>query len=573
MKSGRTIMQVALLAILGVAVLGSTLRIAQMRGNGPFLQTITEVEHLLSTRAVEKVDDSTLQNAAIQGMVKAIGDPHSVYIPPTKSDDFAKQMIGEYVGIGAQVTIENGWLTIVTPLDGSPALKAGLKPDDRIVKIEGESTLGKSVSDCVDLLKGKPGTAVKVLIERDKKQKTIEIIRDHINTVQVKGIERIGENQWQFMLDPKDKIGYIALTQFTPGCAKEIHAALDSIGAEDGSLKGLIFDLRWNPGGVLQEAVELADLFLDEGIIVSTRGRVGKEQIDRAHKPGTLPDFPVLILLNEYSASASEVFSGALVENNRAVVLGVRSYGKGSVQSIIPLHNLPGAMLKLTDRGYYLPSGKSLQRKDDSLSWGVDPSAGFYVPLTDAQTRDVIMHRQSEDIISEHPEHQSEQYASSSWIKEHWHDPQLAGAVGAMQAKIQTGTWLAPGTDQPPATLANLHELKRLKREREDLYAQLDTTERHIAALKEGTGSPTQDTQPDLWDDNIDIQGGTVQVRDARGNTIATLSINSPSLERWLIGAGLVPATPNATPAPTPQTKPSPQTTSTKEKPDADPGS
>ena len=111
-------MKVALLAILGVAVLGSTLRIAQMRGNGPFLQTITEVEHLLTTRAVEKVDDSTLQNAAIQGMVKAIGDPHSVYIPPTKSDDFAKQMIGEYVGIGAQVTIENGGLTIVTPLDG-----------------------------------------------------------------------------------------------------------------------------------------------------------------------------------------------------------------------------------------------------------------------------------------------------------------------------------------------------------------------------------------------------------------------------------------------------------------------
>ncbi len=489
MKTSRAVTHYILLAILAVAVVGSTLRVLQMRGDGPFLATVTEVENLILHRAMVEVEKSTLETAAIEGMVEATGDSHSVYIPPSDSDDFAKAMIGEYVGIGAQVTIRDGWLTIVTPLDGSPALKAGLKPDDRITEIEGVSTLGKSVSECVELLKGKPKTKVQLRIERDGKSMDVTVVRDHINTVQVKGIERLGDEQWQFMIDNTRKIGYVELTQFTPGCAKEVRQALVSIGAEDGSLKGLILDLRWNPGGVLDEAVKLADMFLDKGVIVSTRGRVGKEDIKRAHKAGTLPDFPVLIMINGLSASASEVFTGAMLDHGRAVVLGTRSFGKGSVQSIIPLVNQPGAMLKLTDRGYYLPSGRSIQRHDDSLVWGVDPSPGFYVPLNDEQTRAVLIHRQTEDIIGDHPEHNNAHYAQSQWIKETWQDVQLAGALEAMQALIDTGQWATPGSNQPPATLARLEERKALKAQRDALFAQLETIEKRLDALGDGTGS------------------------------------------------------------------------------------
>jgi len=498
-----------------------------------------EVKHLISSRAFEKPEDKDLQEAAIQGMVEAVGDPFTIYVPPADSGDFEKDLIGEYVGIGAQVNVQDGYLTIVTPLDGSPALKAGVRAGDKIVEIEGQSTLGKSVDDCIDVLMGEPGDPVQVTVERDGERMPVTIIRERINTVQVKGIHRKGENDWQFMLDPERRIGYIWLTQFTPGCGAEVREALRSVGADRGELQGLIFDLRWNPGGVLSEAVELVDMFIDEGVIVSTRARDGSEEVDRATSESTLPDFPVLVLLNEFSASASEVFSGALVDHGRAIVAGTRSVGKGSVQSVVGIPSAPGAVLKITDRRYFLPSGRSIQRTDDSVAWGVDPTAGFYIPMTPEETREVIRLRQQEDIIREGGD-QSEvgSYADAGWVESHMRDVQLAGAIRAIQAKIDTGEWVVPGGDQPVADLAAAAELKRLAQAREQIFLELDRMQRRIDTIEGHTELKGDEQLADLWPDETKVAGGTLEVRDAEGNVVAELAIPSENLERWLIGAG-----------------------------------
>ncbi|MDQ7013001.1 MAG: S41 family peptidase [Planctomycetota bacterium] len=543
MKKSKMVLQLALLGILGVAVLGSTLRIAQMGDDYRFFDPLVEVKHLLDTRAYRPAEPQALQNAAIEGMVEAVGDDYTVYVPPTESEDFEKRLIGEYVGIGAAVNIEEGYLTIVTPLDGSPAIRAGIQAGDKIVEIEGESTLGKTIDDNIELLMGEPGVPVNVTVERDGERFPVEIVRDHINTVQVKGIERRGENDWRFMLDEERKIAYIWLTQFTPGCAAEVREALESVGASKGELNGLIFDLRWNPGGVLREAVDLVDMFIDEGVVVTTRSRDGDEDVDRATTEGTLPDFPVVILLNRFSASASEVFSGALVDHDRAVVLGERSVGKGSVQSVIPIPSAPGAILKITDRNYYLPSGRSIQRTDDSAVWGVDPTPGFYVPLTQEEAREVARARQAEDIIRDDADnlHAGSRFADPGWIETELRDVQLAAAMRAIAAKIETGEWLHPGSDQPVTELAAQAELKRLAEGREQLILELERLQRRIGAIEGGTDLAAADLETDLWPDETNVAGGTVEVRDAEGNIIAQLEIVNESLERWLVGAGLEP--------------------------------
>ena len=543
MKRSKLVLQVALLGILGVAVLGSTLRIAQMGDGYRFFDPLVEVKHLLDTRAYRPAEAQELQNAAIIGMVEAVGDDYTIYVPPADSTDFEKQLIGEYVGIGAAVNVEDGYLTIVTPLDGSPAIRAGIHAGDKIVEIEGESTLGKTLDENIDLLMGEPGVPVNVLVERDGERFPVEIVRDRINTVQVKGIERRGENDWRFMLDEERKIAYIWLTQFTPGCAAEVRDALKQVGADTGGLNGLIFDLRWNPGGVLTEAVALADMFLDEGVVVTTRSRDGDEDVDRATSAGTLPDFPVVILLNRFSASASEVFSGALVDHDRAVVLGERSVGKGSVQSVIPIPSAPGAVLKITDRNYYLPSGRSIQRTDESAVWGVDPTEGFYVPLTLEETREVIRARQEEDIIRDNEDsaHAASRVSDPDWIETELRDVQLAGALRAIVAKIETGEWLKPGDDQPVARVAASAELKRLVAGQEQLVLELERMQRRISAIEDGTDLAAEEVTHDLWPDETVVTGGTLEVRDAEGNVIAELTIPSESLERWLIGAGFEP--------------------------------
>jgi len=456
LRKTRVYLDLALVGVLAVAVLGSTIALTSRADDDyAFFDPLIDIKYLLDTRYVKDLDDDELQNGAIRGMLEVVGDPYTAYVPGRARGDFEKELLGEYAGIGAQITIRDGWLTIVTPLDDSPAFRAGVMADDRVVEIEGESTMDITGDEAVDRLTGEPGTVVNIVVERDGVRIPIEITRERIKTRSAKGLTRDPEDpdaqEWRYFLDEQRGIAYLRLTQFTPQCSEEIAEALREMGAtEGGRVNGLIFDVRWNPGGVLEEAIRIADLFLDDGVIVSTDGRSFPERIVEATVGReTFGDFPIVMLINDTSASASEVLAGALVENDRAIALGTRTFGKGSVQSVI---NLPstddGAQLKLTEQLYYLPSGRSIHRLDDSAEWGVDPTPGFYVPIDDREELELFNARRDKEIIRGGEDlAETEEWSNPTWIIETMRDRQLALALEALQVRIDEGEWRPTGEE------------------------------------------------------------------------------------------------------------------------------
>ncbi len=300
---------------------------------------------------VEEPDEGAMQESMIQAMVASLEDPYTVYVPPRGEAEFNKDVRGTYVGIGAEVISQNGYLTIVSPMEDSPALAAGVLSGDVVLAIEGVSTEERSIEECVELLLGEAGTAVTIRVRHlDSTEEDLSIMRRRIVTPTVRGVRRLGE-AWDFWLDPAQHIGYVRLTQFNNPSVEDLEKALAALQA--GGLRGMIFDLRDNPGGDLSVAIRTADLFLDEGMIVSVRGRARPDQDWFARPEKTRADFPMVVIVNGLSASASEIVAGALQENGRARVLGTRTFGKGSVQEV---HDLRpgGGVLKLTTTKYYL---------------------------------------------------------------------------------------------------------------------------------------------------------------------------------------------------------------------------
>ena len=552
-----------LFVLLGITGLAATVASSRRMGDDyKFFDEIIEVKHLISSRYVESPDEKVLRQGAIQGMVEALNDPYTVYVPAGDKEVFNKDLTGEYAGIGAQVNMQEGWLTIVSPLEDSPAFRAGLMAEDRIVSVGGVSTQDKDINDCVDMLMGQPGTPVQLVVERKGRKFDLEVVRDRIKTRSVKGFHRSegDASQWNHLIDASRGIGYIRLTQFTPKCSEEVLAALRSIGADKGSLKGLVLDLRFNPGGLLNEAEAIADLFLADGVIVSTKGRAYPEKVTRAKGPGTLPDFPITVLVNGSSASASEVLAGALAENNRAKVVGTRSFGKGSVQSVMELPSGNGSELKITEQGYFLPSGRSITRKDDADQWGVDPSEGFYVPMTDAQTVAMLETRRREEVLRYAQEKAgarsdavaapaaqaapAEQAAEQvDWtnvesVLAFLKDPQLTAAVKALQIKIdgRSGEWKPTGEAHNPKGRIAGDEMLKLTQYQQRLLRELARTDRRLEALETAAGDEAP-KPTDLWANDLDLTGGILEIRDKQGNVIARLDITGNNLERWLLDA------------------------------------
>lgn len=529
MKPWRIFLNTTLIGTLSVAVLGSTIAIARQTDDFKFFDPLVDVKYLVTERFVRDVDEQALQTAAINGMLEVLNDPYTIYVPPKQTQDFQKSLTGEYVGIGALIGKRDDWLTIITPLDGSPALRAGVRADDRVIEINGESTHDLSTQDAVDLLTGEPGTTVTITVDREGEELPIEITRNTIKTVPVKGARRVGDDShWDFMIDPEDHIGYIWVTQFTPNVGEYFDKALSDLGADEGDLRGLVIDLRWNPGGVLSQAVHMVDRFVEDATVVSIRSRDGTEEVFNSTGGTTLPDFPVVVLVNQQSASASEIFAGALQDLDRAVVVGERSVGKGSVQSVIQLPHGNGAQLKITEQLYYLPSGRSLQRHDDSTDWGVDPTPGFYVPIDDEQAAEILLGRQQADVID-----------ALSDTPEAVHDEQLNVALEAIKGRIDTGEWTPHSDAKESVTQVAIDELRDAERARERLERELIRLSRRIKSLEQGAPDDLEAPDFDLWDDQRKVAGGTLEVTDAQGEHVATLRIKQGALERWLIDAGV----------------------------------
>jgi carboxyl-terminal processing protease len=303
---------------------------------------------------VEKPDDAKLVESAINGMLSGL-DPHSSYMDPKSFRDMQVQTRGEFGGLGIEVTMEDGLVKVVAPIDDTPAAKAGVMANDIITELDGEQVQGLTLNQAVDKMRGPVNTKIKLTIMRKGADKPIEvtIMRD---VIRVKSVRSHNEG---------DDVGYIRITQFneqtTDGLKDSINDLNNQLGAD--KIKGYVVDLRNNPGGLLDQAISVSDTFLDKGEIVSTRGRNAEETQRFNARPGDMTKGkPVIVLINGGSASASEIVAGALQDHKRATLVGTRSFGKGSVQTIIPLGAGNGA-LRLTTARYYTPSGRSIQAK------------------------------------------------------------------------------------------------------------------------------------------------------------------------------------------------------------------
>ncbi len=404
-----------------------------------FADTLDQVDR----NYVKDVSRRELMEAAIRGMLTKL-DQYSNYIPPQDIRQFKSSVESEFGGIGIQVSAEDGILKVISPIVGSPAYRGGVMAGDIISQIEGKPTKGITIDEAIKKLKGKVGTTVKITVKHpgDLGTEQVALKREIVRVDTVLGDTRDDKDKWNFMLDDKEKIAYIRITSFSRRTTEELKAALETLTEKE--LKGLVIDLRFNPGGLLSSAIEISDMFVSEGRIVSTKGRAVPERVWDAHKKDTYEDFPIAILVNHYSASASEIVSACLQDHERAVIIGERTWGKGSVQNIIQLEDGASA-LKLTTAGYRRPSGKNIHRsKDakDSDDWGVTPNEGYEVKLKTAQIAAIVKARRDRDIVRKGPPGPRD-----------FEDPQLDKALEYLRAEMSKGDVAkAPGGTKAKGT-------------------------------------------------------------------------------------------------------------------------
>ena len=313
------------------------------------LEAFSNILSIVKKNYVDDVQTKSLVSGAINGMLNSL-DPHSAYLTPDLYKDLQSDTQGRFGGLGIEITVKGGILTVVSPIEDTPAAKAGIKPGDQIFKIEEEFTKDMSLVDAVKKMRGLKGTKINLTIKR-------EGVADLLDVTMVRDIIRV-QSVRSRSLEPG--YVYIRLAQFQERSDRDMQRALEKLAAEKGGIKGLVLDLRNNPGGLLTQAVRVSDMFLESGLIVYTEGRIDtQKQKYFAQKDGTWTDFPIVVLVNGGSASASEIVAGALQDHKRAVVLGTKTFGKGSVQTILPLDD--NSALRLTTARYFTPNGRSIQ--------------------------------------------------------------------------------------------------------------------------------------------------------------------------------------------------------------------
>jgi len=394
----------------------------------------------------EDLADDKDANLAILMMLDSLNDPYTTFWDRDTLKRLESQFKGEFSGVGIQIRrdmVRDGIL-VVSPIKGSPAYKAGIQAGDLIVGIKRDSdpnglpllpddkteysTKGMKTDDAIKIILGKPGVPITLVVERDGKAKDYELKRARVRVESVFGVKREKDDSWNFWLDEKAGIAYLRLNSFDPNSADDIKDALTAL-KKTGHLTGLVLDLRFDPGGLLDVAIEICNLFLPGGVVVKVRPRVGRESVARAPGAGPFADLPLVVLINGGSASASEIVSACLQDHERATIVGERSYGKGSVQSLSVLRSI-GGQVKFTTARYFPPSDKNIDKlstggKDDE-EWGVKPDKGHEVKLTREQTRDLAEFIRESEVIR--PEGKQNPKKID--------DKQLAAAVAVLQAKI-----------------------------------------------------------------------------------------------------------------------------------------
>ena len=328
--------------------LGRSLVSAVDRGTYENLEAFTSVLAIVQKNYVEETATQELIEGAIDGMLSAL-DPHSAYLTPDSYKELQVDTEGSFGGLGIEITIRDDVLTVVSPIEDTPAYRAGVQAGDRIIKIEDELTKDMSLIDAVKKMRGKKGTRVTISLRREGVPRLIDvsIVRE---VIQIRSVK------WKML---EDGYAYIRITQFQDRTSGDLERTLRQLAQDHGPLQGMVLDLRNNPGGLLSQAVKVSDLFLDSGLIVYTEGRLENQQQKYFARPGGDTETPMVVLINNGSASASEILAGAVQDHGRGVLLGTKTFGKGSVQTILPVDG--GAALRLTTAMYFTPSGRSIQ--------------------------------------------------------------------------------------------------------------------------------------------------------------------------------------------------------------------
>lgn len=386
---------------------------------------LADVREKLGKR--EDLEKNKDVDISVQEMLRHL-DPYTNYISADDLNRIKTEMTGKFYGIGIQIRkdVTRDMLVVVTPIKGSPAYKAGLKQGDVITKVtcyhdkkgnelekpEVISTKGLPLSDAVSRILGKPGTKVTVTVERQVKgeddkveTKTLnfDIVRGAVEVESVMGVKRKGDDSWDYMIDPESRICYVRLTSFARNTYRDLHKIVKELSSEKPGIRGFILDLRFNPGGLLDSAVKICDLFIDDGVIVSIRPRVGKEVSYSGEHDGSYLNFPMVCLINGGSASGSEIVAGCLQDHRRAIIMGERSYGKGSVQNIQPFEQT-GGEIKLTTATFWRPSGKNINKSStkgsDDEDWGIIPDKGYVLKLTPKEREELADQQRDTEIIA-----------------------------------------------------------------------------------------------------------------------------------------------------------------------------
>ena len=384
------------------------------------LEIFTDVISLVRSHYVEEIDMEKLIYGAIRGMLSTL-DPHSSFLTPEMYEEMQADTHGEFGGLGIEITVKDGELIIVSPIEDTPAYIAGIKPGDKIIKINGQPTRDIGVMEAVRLMRGPKGEAITISIQRlgaDQLQ-DFTIIRDIIK------IKSVKSNLLQ------GRYGYVRIAQFQDRTSSDLKEHLLELRQDnDGRLDGVILDLRNNPGGLLNQAVAVTDLFLDEGLIVYTEGRdVESKMTFSAQQIGTEPEYPLVVLINGGSASAAEIVAGALQDHGRAIILGEQSFGKGSVQTIIPLGDKSG--LRLTTARYFTPSGRSIQARGISPDIVVSAILTTGQNMPDLPVREEDLEHHFKPLSEEQPEQQKR--TTTELSQEEKQDNQLLRALDLLK--------------------------------------------------------------------------------------------------------------------------------------------
>lgn len=404
------------------------------------LRTFTRVYDHVRKGYVDEVSDAKLLEYAIKGMIAEL-DPHSAYLDKEAYAELQASTSGEFSGVGMEVSMDEGYIKVIAPLDGSPALKAGIKPGDIILRLDDQPMKGKTLSDAARILRGPKDSAIKITVQRRGSDEPVEFIvyRDliHVQSISIKPLV--------------DDYLYIRIAQFQVNTGKDFSAQVRETLKQRPKTKGLILDLRNNPGGVLQASVEVADAFLDSGLIVYTQGRMDNSSLNYSAAAGDITNgLPLVVLINSGSASASEILAGALQDQKRAVIMGTRSFGKGSVQSVIPITE--DRAIKLTTALYYTPNGRSIQAK------GIEPdvrlqktnvAAENKAALSEADLAGHIRNKDGQEVNSR--EREREQVISDDILK----DNQVLDAVNLLKGSHILGQPAANDSAEASAAPAN----------------------------------------------------------------------------------------------------------------------